>query len=661
MGTLLLLKQVGLSKLPLACNGSACFDSHLLFSDGIEDLTGGLSTFFVSEDIVDLDKFWDEGLAQVNKSFLWGGSTAKVNEQDCQGLAGPHAYSILEARTIPGGIRLLKVRNPWGMTEWDGDWSDRSKKWTDELKKLLKHQDKDDGVFWISYEDLLRNYPHLHRTRIFDDSWTVAQIWTNFTVPLLSSDTYERTFKFTLTKAATTAVVLSQLDERYYRGLKGQYEFGLSFRLHKLNEDDYLYRCHYRHFDDRSINLEVDLEAGVYEVRLKITGLRYEERPKIEDVVRINWKNSREKLLQICRSYDLAHAKVAAPELQMSEVEPKGSLKQPDASLKPVDEVPEVKREIQGVDKTEEPQPDVMTGESAENTKGDAKEGKSDHQSGENEERFKDNGTLETETKLNMSQSIQSMPDSKSKSSVEVTNQDGSSDTGTTSTEPEIIEKSDFKPEAENGGSETNTKSNVDGKKPGLKDETAQLGSMYDQPPGGTPSKALPSPSTARTDGSTESASGGSMADQTTSVSEPIQIEEDERNSKITNDGKDQGTPQTADNTDDKASQPTTNDNEAPPPLSPTEKPVENDQKEDNPAPFGDEADKEEAEVEAEEDDRHKPSEPFNSVCTVGLRVYCKNAEARIELIRESTALVQDKQFTSSKECEMDVDDPAKS
>jgi hypothetical protein len=280
MGTFKLSWAVTSGK-PFADAGASVHLTKRVFSDGIEDLTGGLATFYKSEDIVDQDKFWDEGFAKVNKSYLWGCATNAVNEQDGQGLEGDHAYAILEAETIPDGTRLVKVRNPWGKCEWEGDWGDHSPKWTDELKKLLGYEDKDDGIFWISYEDLLRNYHLLYRTRIFDASWTVAQSWTNFTVPLLTSDTYESTFKVTLSKAATTSIVLSQLDERYFRGLGGQYKFGLSFRLHKLDDDDYLYRCHHRHFSDRSVNLEVDLEAGVYEVRLQMaTGISPNHRSK---------------------------------------------------------------------------------------------------------------------------------------------------------------------------------------------------------------------------------------------------------------------------------------------------------------------------------------------------------------------------------------------
>lgn len=49
------------------------------------------------------------------------------------GLVDAHAYSLLstfEGKDDDGhNIRLLKIRNPWGFKEWEGDWGDKSEKW----------------------------------------------------------------------------------------------------------------------------------------------------------------------------------------------------------------------------------------------------------------------------------------------------------------------------------------------------------------------------------------------------------------------------------------------------------------------------------------------------------------------------------------------------
>lgn len=50
------------------------------------------------------------------------------------GLIPGHAYTLLKIKIIEhpqkGKVKLLKIRNPWGKEEWQGDWSDGSKLWT---------------------------------------------------------------------------------------------------------------------------------------------------------------------------------------------------------------------------------------------------------------------------------------------------------------------------------------------------------------------------------------------------------------------------------------------------------------------------------------------------------------------------------------------------
>ena len=60
---------------------------------------------------------------------------------------------------------------------------------------------------------------------------------------------------------------------------------------------------------NRSVSTELELEAGCYTVRIRITATRYQKRPTVEEVLRMNCKDRQEKLLQIGMSYDLAHAK----------------------------------------------------------------------------------------------------------------------------------------------------------------------------------------------------------------------------------------------------------------------------------------------------------------------------------------------------------------
>ncbi|KAL7951978.1 hypothetical protein V8C42DRAFT_23463 [Trichoderma barbatum] len=277
--------------------------------EGIEDLTGGVTSEIFTTDILDKEYFWKEELLKVNQDFLFGCSTGVwgMNWGERKGILELHSYSIQKAVDIDGK-RLLRLKNPWGKGEWKGPWSDGSKEWTSEWLEKLDHRFGDDGDFWIAYEDLLQKYQAFERTRLFDDTWRVSQIWTTVNVPWML-DYHDTHFSLRITKPGPVVIVLAQLDDRYFRGLHGQYKFELAFRIHKAGHEDYLVRSQAPYRMRRSVNVELDLEAGDYDVRVKIDATRLDRFLPLETVVRNNAKKRREKLTRIGLAYDLAHSK----------------------------------------------------------------------------------------------------------------------------------------------------------------------------------------------------------------------------------------------------------------------------------------------------------------------------------------------------------------
>lgn len=90
------------------------------------------------DDIVE-ETFFDILLKYSHKHSVMGASMilkeAEREELQDDGLVAGHMYSILQVRRAGatlgmGGVKLLKLRNPWGTFEWKGAWSDGSKEWT---------------------------------------------------------------------------------------------------------------------------------------------------------------------------------------------------------------------------------------------------------------------------------------------------------------------------------------------------------------------------------------------------------------------------------------------------------------------------------------------------------------------------------------------------
>ena len=171
------------------------------------------------------DRLWREMLTidQDKGEFVFGLS-ATSDFRDLagrkNGLVQSHAYSVLRATEVEDEEgkkhRLIKMRNPWGqradngMGEWHGPWSDGSKEWTPHMIKQLQHEPADDGVFWMSYEDVLNNFKWIHRTRLFDETWTVAQQWTSENVAWVPG--YLRSkFVVEVRKAGLHVIVLSKV------------------------------------------------------------------------------------------------------------------------------------------------------------------------------------------------------------------------------------------------------------------------------------------------------------------------------------------------------------------------------------------------------------------------------------------------------------------
>lgn len=141
--------------------------------DVLRDLTGAPCENLMMGD----PKLWHKVHSANNKNFIITAARL-LDENDDQsrevndkGLVNFHAYAVIDARKVRskrGREHLVKIRNPWARVEWNGDWSDGSDLWTDELKEKLGWTNEDDGSFWMNFDDFARNYHRVTICRVQD-------------------------------------------------------------------------------------------------------------------------------------------------------------------------------------------------------------------------------------------------------------------------------------------------------------------------------------------------------------------------------------------------------------------------------------------------------------------------------------------------------------
>lgn len=227
----------------------------------------------------DANEFWDKLKHWSSLNYLIGASTKEIPaENSIAGLVKEHAYCILRLVDHSEEVKVMKIRNPWGVFEWTGDWSKTSPLWTEDLKDKIKPDlELNDGSFWISYRHFLENFETINVS--FTKGWQELKLKGKF-IKSIDEDNKKIEhfcsrwyYQVDITKKSKVIIGIHQEDERSLgvKQTRPYIDIGLTvvtysngvYKLVDFNDTDFV----------RENFLQIELEPGTYFVVPRSVGV----------------------------------------------------------------------------------------------------------------------------------------------------------------------------------------------------------------------------------------------------------------------------------------------------------------------------------------------------------------------------------------------------
>ncbi|CAH2255655.1 calpain-8 [Pelobates cultripes] len=250
----------------LRANGSYRSLKGGFVEEALVDFTAGFCETFVlnEQDETFFQKIRDSLRSNLLVTCSTPSDSGEWKEKlEAANLVSRHAQSVTGAEEVLYNnttVKLIRYRNPWGFSEWNGAWSDKAPEW-DKVSKEVKNalwKDKDDGESWMSFQDFsdyfktvvilyinlnqsLGTGPQEWNLLNFHGSWkagstaggntTLATYWTNPQFQIKLEGLADST-----TKTAKVAIAMMQKDRRRHK-IHGAKQYIIGCNVYKLEED----------------------------------------------------------------------------------------------------------------------------------------------------------------------------------------------------------------------------------------------------------------------------------------------------------------------------------------------------------------------------------------------------------------------------------------
>jgi len=146
----------------------------------LHDLTGApIKQIYTRKGGADKEEEWRYLLkaSQLEYSMVCSSNPGSDSDSSQSGVVQGHAYTLLKVDILNfqgQQIRLVQLRNPWGKGEFKGAWSDYDQNWNyvdpQEKQRIGFHPDKDDGIFFIPFDNFWDEFRAITIAEIDDNA-----------------------------------------------------------------------------------------------------------------------------------------------------------------------------------------------------------------------------------------------------------------------------------------------------------------------------------------------------------------------------------------------------------------------------------------------------------------------------------------------------------
>ena len=166
------------------------------------------------------EKIWEKIKKVKDNNGIICSSTKKDFEINELGLNPGFTYTLLNAEEVEDDknrkVYLLKLRNDLGKSDWNGDWSEKSPYWTDNIKNQISQEKMQlkEGEFFINLEDFIKLFSRTDLCNIIYDGFTKC-----FDFPI-NDINYPQVFNFFLHDKANVSISIIENNWRFHPELR---------------------------------------------------------------------------------------------------------------------------------------------------------------------------------------------------------------------------------------------------------------------------------------------------------------------------------------------------------------------------------------------------------------------------------------------------------